>query len=163
EVNTVDILDQTKLISGVTCTVAKDLVFNPVNLSESTNDWFCQAKDTTVWYFGEETGDYVTIPGDVPLLPELVTIEGSFKQGRDSAKAGITFEAQPAVGDTYVEEAAINDAEDATDVLSTTYSYGATPELDKFVPAALATLLCSSHDCVVTSNYSLLEPNVFGR
>jgi len=113
EINTVDILDHTKLISGVTCIVAQDLVFDPVNLSESTNDWYCQAKDTTVWY--------------------------------------------------YVEESAIGDAEDATDILSTTYAYGADKALDQFVPAALANLLCANHDCVVTSNYSLLEPNVFGH
>jgi len=163
EINTVDILDHTKLISGVTCIVAQDLVFDPVNLSESTNDWYCQAKDTTVWYFGEETGEYVTTPGDDPPLPELVTIEGSFKQGRDGSKAGIIFEASPAVGDTYVEESAIGDAEDATDILSTTYAYGTDKALDQFVPAALANLLCANHDCVVTSNYSLLEPNVFGH
>ena len=47
-----------------------------------------------------------------------------------------------------------------TDVLSTSYGLGADPELDRFVPRELVRLLCAG-DCVVTKNYSLLEPDVF--
>ena len=39
--------------------------------------------------------------------------------------------------------------------------YGNSPELDQLVPQALAGALCSSGDCVVTKNFSLLEPGVF--
>ncbi len=163
EVNTVEMLDYTKLISGVTCIVAEDLVYASGNLSEGTNDWFCQAMDGTVWYFGEETAVYETNPGDNPPLPERVSIEGSFKQGRDGNKGGIIFLASPAVGDTYIEEAAIDEAEDATDILSTSYAYGSDPDLDELVPIALANLMCAAHDCIVTRNYSQLKPDVFER
>src|SRR5206468_497176 len=66
-------------------------------------------------------------------------------------------------GETYVEEASLANAEDVTDVLSTTYRYGADAELDRYVPRRLAELFCSARDCVVTRNYSLLEPGIFDR
>ena len=50
-----------------------------------------------------------------------------------------------------------------TDVLSTTYAYGRDPELDRYVPRRLAELFCPAGDCVVTRNYSLLEPGIFDR
>jgi hypothetical protein len=51
-----------------------------------------------------------------------------------------------------------------TEVLSTTYSFGSGgPELDELVPPDLAALFCSAGDCVVTKNFSLLEPGVFAR
>ena len=67
------------------------------------NDWYAQATDGTTWYFGEETADFATFPGDVPRLPELVSIEGSFKWGRDRDKGGRIFLASPKVGDAYLE------------------------------------------------------------
>lgn len=48
-------------------------------------------------------------------------------------------------------------------MLATDYRYGSNSDLDRFVPPALARLLCAASDCVVTRNYSLLEPGVFGR
>ena len=58
----------------------------------------------------------------------------------------------------------LGNAEDVTVVLSTTYSYGSgAPELDELVPPDLAALFCSSGHCVVTKNFSLLEPGIFAR
>jgi hypothetical protein len=62
----------------------------------------------------------------------------------------------------YVEEFSLGNAEDATEVLSTNYEYGKNPELDELVPRRLARLLCAG-DCIVTRNFSLLEPGVFER
>jgi hypothetical protein len=91
-----------------------------------------------------------------------VSIEGSFKAGRNGDKPGIIFEVAPAVGDVYIEESSLGNAEDATQVLSISYSYGKNPTLDQLVPAGLAKALCAG-DCVVTKNYSLLEPGAFER
>ena len=162
QINTVDIVNETKLIAGVNCIVFRDLVFEGGFLLESTNDWYVPAKDGAVWYFGEETGDYETFKGDKPVKPELVTIEGSFKTARDGAKPGIIALATPHVGDAYYEEFALGTAEDVTEILSTTYAYGKDPALDDGVPAALATRFCAGN-CVVTKNYSLLEPGLFAR
>jgi hypothetical protein len=77
---------------------------------------------------------------------------------------GSIFLAVPKVGDVYVEEASLANAEDVTEVLSTTYAFGnGAPELDQLVPPALAATFCAAADCVVTKNVSLLEPGVFAR
>lgn len=162
ETNTVEVLDRTKLIAGVRCVVVHDQVFRNGAISEDTDDWFAQAKTGDVWYCGEETKTYQRFAGDQPVLPELVSTEGSFKAGREGDKAGIIFLAQPEAGAAYIEESSLDNAEDATEILSTTYAYGHDEELDELVPAALAQALCSG-DCVVTRNFSLLEPGVLER
>jgi len=162
ELDTVEIVNETKLIAGVRCIVARDQVTDGGDLTESTDDWYAQAKDGNVWYFGEETQTFESFEGDNPRTPELVGIEGSFKAGRDGDKPGIIFRAAPTRGETYVEESSLGNAEDGTEILSTTYAFGSDPELDGSVPQQLAELVCSG-DCVVTKNFSLLEPGVFAR
>jgi hypothetical protein len=161
EVNTLEVVDETKLIAGVGCIVVRDRVFKDGALAENTDDWFCQAKDGNVWYFGEEVKNFESFDGDNPKNPELVKIDGSFKAGRDGDKPGIIFQASPAVGQSYLEEFSLGNAEDVTEILSTTYAFGNNPELDHLVPQLLAERLCSAGDCVVTKNFSLLEPGVF--
>jgi hypothetical protein len=163
EFNTVEVTNETKLIEGVTCIVLRDLVYLKGRLSEATDDWFAAAKDGTSWYFGEEVKNYETFKGDAPRRPELVSAEGSFKHGRDGDKGGIIMPATPAVGQVYREEFALANAEDVSEVLSIHYAYGAGGELDEFVPAALAERMCAAGDCVVTKNYSLLEPGAVTR
>jgi len=162
EVDTVDIVNEIKLINGVQCVVARDIVESPDGQAEHTDDWYAQAKDGTAWYFGEETATFEKFPGDDPMRPELVSIDGSFKAGRDGDKPGIIFLASPKVGDVYFEEFSLGNAEDVTQLLSTTYSFGGSADLDQGVPQALAQRMCAN-DCVVTKNFSLLEPGDFGR
>lgn len=140
----------------------RDQVFKDGDLAENTDDWFALGKDGNVWYFGEEVKDFESFDGDTPRRPELVKVDGSFKWGRDGDKGGLFFRATPQAGVAYLEEFSLGNAEDVTEVLSTTYTFGSNPELDLFVPPALAGLLCAG-DCVVTKNYSLLEPGVFAR
>jgi hypothetical protein len=160
ETNTVEVLDETKAIAGLDCIVFRDQVFEKGDLKEDTDDWYVPARDGAVWYCGEEAKDYESTEGDDPRLPELVSIDGSFKAGRDGDKPGIIFLADPRPGDVYLEEFSLGNAEDVTEVLSTTYAFGQDAELDRMVPRALAERLCAG-DCVVTRNFSLLEPGVF--
>lgn len=162
ETNTVESIDATKKIDGVNCAVLRDLVFLDGVIHEATDDWYAQAQDGSVWYFGEEVKNYETFAGDRPRAPELVSNDGSFKAGRELDKPGIIFENSPAKGNAYLEEFSLGNAEDVSEILSTTYSFGADSELDHLVPKALAMRFCN-HDCVVTKNYSLLEPNLFAR
>lgn len=162
ETNTVEITNETKLIDDVTCIVSRDLVYSDGKLTEATNDWFAQAKDGTVWYCGEETKSYEYFDGDRPQRAELVSIDGHFKADVEGAKPGIIFQARPTVGQSYLEEFSLTNAEDVAQVFSTTYSYGEDAELDRLVPRRLAQLLCH-HDCVVTENVSLLEPGITER
>lgn len=162
ESNTLEVLNRTKRIAGVTCIVVRDLVKDNGRLIEATDDWYAQAKNGNTWYCGEEVKNYASFQGDNPSLPELVDTDGSFKAGRDGDKPGIIFPFKPTVGAAYLEEFSLGNAEDVTEILSTTYAFGADPELDRFVPGALARIFCTGN-CVVTKNYSLLEPGVVGR
>jgi hypothetical protein len=62
----------------------------------------------------------------------------------------------------YRQEWVLLDAEDAAEVLSIAYGFGADPELDAFVPQDLADLLCSD-DCLVTRDFTPIEPDVAER
>jgi hypothetical protein len=162
QVDIVDVVNETKKIAGVDCIVFRDQVFEGGFIHEATDDWYVPAKDGSVWYFGEEVKDFETFRGDKPVRPELVNIDGSFKAGRDGDKPGIIALAAPHVGDVYLEEFSLGNAEDVTEILSTTYSYGQNRALDENVPRELVQRFCAGN-CVVTKNYSLLEPGLFAR
>lgn len=78
-------------------------------------------------------------------------------------RAGVIFQATPKVGQVYLEEFSLGNAEDATEILSINYAYGKNRELDELMPRQLAERFCANGDCIVTKNYSLLEPGVFAR
>jgi hypothetical protein len=160
ETSTIEVQNATKLIAGVRCIVLVDRVVANSGSIEDTEDWFALAKNGDVYYCGEEVKDYEIFDGDDPKRPELVKIDGSFKWGRDGDKGGIFFRAQPRKGDVYREEFSLGNAEDVTEVLSTTYAFGKDPRLDQFVPPKVANIFCNSN-CIVTKNYALLEPGAF--
>jgi len=89
-------------------------------------------------YFGEEVKDFETFKGDNPLRSELVSINGSFKAGRDGAKPGIIALASPKVGDAYLEEFSLGNAEDVTEIQSTTHALISWHESDWFSRRARA-------------------------
>lgn len=159
ERTTLEIANETKLIEGVTCVVLRDLVYEDGQLVEATDDWFAAGRDGSSWYCGEEVKNYESFEGDKPPRAELIDTDGSFKHGRARDKAGIIMPAQPGVGQAYMEEFSLGNAEDVSEILSISYSYGAGTELDRLVPRELAQRLCN-RDCVVTKNYALLEPGV---
>jgi hypothetical protein len=162
EIDTVEVLGETKAIDGVKCIVVRDVVQKDSGASESTDDWYAPAKDGNTWYCGEEVKNYETFDGDNPKRPELVSIDGSFKAGRDGDKPGIISLKKPKKGDVYLEEFSLGNAEDVTVILSTSYAYGKSATLDQGVPKALAKRFCPNN-CVVTKNFSLLEPGIFAR
>lgn len=158
----VEVLDKTKLIEGVTCIVVNDRVEIDGKLVEDTDDWYGQRKDGTVDYCGESVREFETFQGDNPEEPELVEIAGSWKTGRDGALAGTQFLAAPSTGTVYRQEWAAGNAEDAARILSTSYSFGSSAELDEFVPQAVADLLCDDN-CVVTGEFTPIDPSAFER
>ena len=162
ELNIVEVANETKLIEGVRCVVLRDLVYDNGRLKEATDDWYAAGRDGSTWYCGEEVKDYESFEGDMPLRAELVKISGSFKHGRDGDKAGIIMPASPRAGQAYLEEFSLGNAEDVSEILSVTYAYGTDRELDRLVPRDLAQRMCPGN-CVVTKNYSLLEPGIYAR
>ncbi|MEP7012775.1 MAG: hypothetical protein ABJC13_20825 [Acidobacteriota bacterium] len=159
----IEVLDRTKLIAGVTCFVVRDVVSVDGIVHEDTEDWFAQAKTGDTYYFGEEVKDYEVFEGDEPPTPELISIDGSFKTGREGAKPGLAFPIAPRPGLFYRQEFSLGNAEDVADVVTTSYKYGRNAELDRLVPRALAELLCAAGDCVVTKEFQPLAPGIFER
>jgi hypothetical protein len=140
--------------------VVRDTVDEDGDLIEDTVDWFGLRTDGTVDYFGEIAQNFEIIEGEGA---ELVDLEGSWKGGRDGAKSGTLFPGAPFVGQTYRQEWAAGNAEDAATVLSIDYRFGKEPRLDEYVPRELAELLCADGDCVVTRDFTPIDPEVFER
>ena len=141
----VTVLNETKLVDGITCLVVRDVVEVDGELLEDTDDWFAQDLDGNVWYCGEEVKDYEWFDGDEPPLPELVSDDGSFKAGRDGDKGGILLPKMPVVGDVFRQELSIGNAEDIMEIVATDGSEDA--------PAAS----CDA-TCLVTFDFSPLDP-----
>jgi hypothetical protein len=133
----VTVTDKTKVIQGVTTIVVHDLVSVGGEPVEDTDDYFAQHTDGTVWYFGELSRDFED--------GEIVSIDGSFRAGVDGAKAGVIMLAAPTVGTLYRQEFALDEAEDAAEVLSITGT--------ESVPGGSCT-----GTCVITRDFNLLEP-----
>jgi hypothetical protein len=161
ERNVVEVANETKNIEGVTCIVLRDVVYQDGQLKEATDDWYAAGRDGSTWYCGEEVKDYASFDGDAPKRPELISRDGSFKHGVDGDKAGLIMPARPRAGQVYLEEFSLGNAEDVSEILSATYAFGAGGALDQLVPRDLALRLCGNRDCVVTKNFSLLEPGIY--
>lgn len=148
EKDTVTVTDRTKLIEGVTCVVVTDVVRASDGTVEKTEDWYTQDVQGNVWYCGESSQQKETFDGDNPPRPELVSIDGSWKTGREGAKPGIQMYANPEVGKTYRQELAWVEAEDVAKVLATNADES----------AHNGEFQCKDM-CVETRDYTALEPD----
>ena len=138
EVTTVEVLDETRTIMGIVCTVVSDEVTRDGEPIEITKDWFAQDRDGNVWYFGEETAEYEN--------GEVVSTAGAWEAGVDGAKPGIVMPAVPQPGVTYRQEFYAGEAEDMAKVVGTGQSVE--------VPYG------SFEDVLVTEDWTPLEPDV---
>jgi hypothetical protein len=100
----------TKDVMSVTCTVVLDRVYISGELAEETHDYYAQDSAGTVWYFGEKSRDIED--------GQVVSKAGSWLAGVNGAQPGIIMEAQPGVGDNYMQELATGVAEDQATVIS---------------------------------------------
>ena len=135
----VHVTDRTKSILGVDATAVHDVVSVHGVPREVTDDWYAQDTKGNVWYFGERTRE---------LDPDgnVTSREGSFKAGRDGARAGVYMAAHPKVGVTARQEYYKGHASDRFRVVER----GA----DVTVPAL------TSDDALRTQERTHLEPNV---
>ena len=138
ETVTVEVAGRVEEILGVPCTVVRDVVMQNGEIVEDTIDWFAQQIDGTVWYCGELSKEFED--------GELVSLEGSWKAGRDLARPGVIMPGAPHVGDVYRQEFALGDAEDAAQNRSLTGS--------ATVPAASC-----ARSCAVIREFTPLEPD----
>jgi hypothetical protein len=110
EIITITVTDQQKTVMGVDVVVVHDEVRSTDGeLIEDTYDWFAQDADGNVWYFGEETAEYVN--------GMVATTAGSWEAGVDGALPGVIMYADPTVGQIYRQEYYACEAEDTGEVV----------------------------------------------
>lgn len=107
----VEVLDQPRVIVGVTVTTVRDRLWEDGVLVEDTLDWLAQDRAGNIWYFGEVSK---SLEDGV-----LVDIDGSWEAGRNGAKPGIWLRGLPVAGETYRQEFDPDNAEDMADVVTT--------------------------------------------
>ncbi|MCZ7583126.1 MAG: hypothetical protein M5R36_07200 [Deltaproteobacteria bacterium] len=103
----IDVLDETEEVAGVTTRVVTETEYEGGELVEVSWNWFAQAPDGTVCYFGEEVDDYED--------GELVGHSGEWRAGEDGAQPGIIMTADPSVGEAYFQEFYEGEAEDMSE------------------------------------------------
>lgn len=109
ELITVTVMNETRVVSGVTTTVVHDRVTARGGRVQDTYRWFAQDRAGNVWHFGEDTTSY---DDGGP------STQGSWEAGVDGARAGVAMLAAPRVGDGYQQGLAAGEAEDQSEVLA---------------------------------------------
>ncbi len=104
-----EVLWKTKTIEGACCIVVHDRAYVGDSLIEDTYDWYTQAADGTVWYYGEDTK---TIKNG-----KVTSTTGSWMAGVDGAQPGPIMLAKPTVGAAYQQEYLRGVAEDEAEVI----------------------------------------------
>jgi len=105
----VEVLEETRVVNGVTCAVIRDRVFLDELLIEDTHDWYAQDDDGNVWYMGESVINY-EYDDDDNLIG--TNNDGAWEAGVDDALPGIVMWADPEVGNSYYQEYYEDEAED---------------------------------------------------
>lgn len=99
-----------KKIMGVEVVEVRDRVWLNDELIEDTKDWYAQDKLGNVWYFGEDSKEFVN--------GKVVSTGGSWVAGYYGAKPGIVMKANPQVGDVYRQEYYPGEAEDMEEIIA---------------------------------------------
>jgi hypothetical protein len=133
----VTVLVNPRVVSGVNCTVVRDVVRLDGVVIEDTYDWYAQDDEGNVWYFGEDVTNYEN--------GVLTDKEGSFEAGVNGAKPGIIMMTNPVIELPYRQEYYFNVAEDWGKVvakgLTVTTTYG------------------TFTNCIKTADWNALEPD----
>jgi hypothetical protein len=101
----------TTVIAGVRCRAVDDRLYLRGRLGERTTDWYAQDAQGNVWYFGEATAE-------LDRSGRVTSTEGSWRAGRDGARAGIVMPARPRVGQSFRQELYEGHAEDHFRIVS---------------------------------------------
>jgi hypothetical protein len=100
----ITVLDQTETIAGVETRVLEERELNDGQLVEVSRNFFTHAPDGTVCYYGEDV--------DIYEGGAVVSHEGQWRAGVNSALPGIFMPASPAVDQAFRQESAPGVAED---------------------------------------------------
>ena len=106
----ITVLDETEVVAGVTTRVVEETEFEDGELVEISRNFFAQAPDGTVCYFGEDVEDFED--------GEVVGNEGQWRAGVDGALPGIIMPGNPQVGQVFMQESAPGIAEDQAEIVA---------------------------------------------
>jgi hypothetical protein len=135
----VHVTGATKKIDGAACAAVSDRLYVRGHLAERTTDWYTQDARGNVWYFGENTAE-------LDAHGRVTSTEGTWRAGRDGAKAGIFMPAHPKVGEAHRQEFYRGHAEDRFEVMS--------------LRARVRVPFVSSRRAILTKETTPLEPGV---
>jgi hypothetical protein len=102
----ITVLDETEVVGGVTTRVVEEKEWIDGNLIEVSRNFFAQASDGTVCYFGEDVDIFDEETG------ELISHEGAWRADEGENAPGIIMPADPEPGLKFVMEVAPGIAED---------------------------------------------------
>jgi hypothetical protein len=103
------VLNETREVMGVTCTVVRDTEYENGELVEDTYDWFAQDVYGNVWYFGEDSKEFED--------GKMISTAGSWESGEDGALPGIMMFAKQFAGVSYRQEYYKGEAEDMAEII----------------------------------------------
>jgi hypothetical protein len=104
------VLNQTEVVAGVTTRVVEEREWEDGELIEVSRNFFVQAPDGTVCYYGEDV--------DIYENGQVVSHEGAWRAGEGDNLPGIIMPGNPAEGMTYPQEVAPGVAEDRAEIVS---------------------------------------------
>jgi len=134
----VSVLNETKVVAGVTCVVVHDVVKVLGILVEDTYDWYAQDIDGNVWYFGEDVSNYEN--------GVFADKDGSWETDVDGAKPGIIMLASQVLELPYRQEYYFENAEDWGKVVAKNLTV--TTPYDTFT------------NCIKTEDWNGVEPGI---
>jgi len=137
----INVLEETEDVAGVTTRVVTETEYEDGELVEVSWNWFAQAPDGTVCYFGEGV--------DIYEDGEVISHDGAWRAGEDGALPGIIMPGDPQVGQVFYQEYYEGVAMDSSEI----YAFG--EEID--VPAG------TFDDTLTALDYNELEGECEGE
>lgn len=101
----ITVLDEIEVVAGVETRVVEEREWLDDELVEVSRNYFVQASDGSVCYYGEEVDDYKN--------GELTGHGGAWRVGENGALPGVLMPGDPVVGMSHAQEVAPGVAEDA--------------------------------------------------
>lgn len=109
------VLNQTEIVAGITTRVVEEREWKNGKLAEVARNFFVQAHDGTICYYGEDVDEYQD--------GKIVGHAGAWRAGVDQNKPGIIMPAHPSVGQKYQQERAPGVANDRAEHVAVGESY----------------------------------------
>ncbi len=106
----ITVLDETEIVAGVITRVVEEREFEDGELIEASRNFFAQAPDGTVCYFGEDVDDFED--------GVLIGHSGQWRAGVGDNLPGIIMPGNPEAGQAFAQESAPGIAEDMAEIES---------------------------------------------